>query len=261
MSGSKTNYLEAALINHLLRNNAYTSVATVYLALFTDDPTDAGTGTEVSGGSYIRKSIAFSAASARTITNSADVTFTQASAPWGTVSHYGIMDAESAGNMLFHGDFTASKVIGTGDTAKVLAGEVDIEFSAGGLTTTACTSWLDRVLRNQAYTSPTTVYVSLFTTAPGDDASGTEVTDANNYSRQAETFNDPAGAGATANSGVLTFPTATGSWGTVSHFAIHDSGTHGAGNQLFWAALDSSVAIDTDDVAEWAAGALDVTVD
>jgi hypothetical protein len=163
--------------------------------------------------------------------------------------------------MLAHGDFTASKLIDNGDTAKVLAGELDITFSANGLTTTACNSWLDLMFRNQAYTSPTTVYVCLFTSSPGDDASGTEVTDANNYSRQAETFDDPSGGGVTANSGVLTFPTASGSWGTISHFAIYDNASHGTGNQLFWAAVDSSQAITTDDVAEWAAGALDITVD
>lgn len=263
MAGSMSNYAEAALIDHLLRNSAYTSVATVYLGLFTDDPTDAGTGTEVTGGSYAREAIAFDAAASRTLDNTSDITFTTATANWGTVSHWGVYDHSTggSGNLLAHGDFTAGKAINSGDTAKVLAGELDITFSAGGLTTTACNSWLDRMFRNQAYASPTTVYVCLFTSSPGDDASGTEVTDANNYSRQAETFTDPSGAGATENDGVLTFPTATGTWGDITHFGIYDSSTHGAGNQLFWGALDSSVNITTDDVAEWASGALDVTVD
>ena len=90
MAGSMTNYSEAALIDHLLRNTAYTSVATVYLALFTDDPTDAATGTEVTGGSYARESIAFDAAASRTLDNTSDVTFTTATASWGTVTHWGI---------------------------------------------------------------------------------------------------------------------------------------------------------------------------
>jgi len=62
--GSKTNYLEDAMINAVLRNTSYTSPATVYLGLFTADPTDSGSQTnEVSGGAYARQSAAFDAPS------------------------------------------------------------------------------------------------------------------------------------------------------------------------------------------------------
>jgi len=58
-----SNYLENALINATLRNTTYTSVATVYVSLWTSDPTDAGSGTEVSGGSYARTAVTFGAPS------------------------------------------------------------------------------------------------------------------------------------------------------------------------------------------------------
>jgi hypothetical protein len=70
-----SNYLENALINAVLRNTTYTSPATVYVSLYTSDPTDADSGTEVSGGSYARTAVTFGAPSNGVSTNSADVTF------------------------------------------------------------------------------------------------------------------------------------------------------------------------------------------
>ena len=87
-----SNYLENALINATLRNTTYTSPATVYVALFTSDPTDAGSGTEVSGGSYARTAVTFGAPSNGVTTNSAAVEFPQCTSSWGTVGWIGIMD-------------------------------------------------------------------------------------------------------------------------------------------------------------------------
>ena len=114
-----SNYLENALINATLRATAYTSPAAVYVALFTSDPTDAGSGTEVSGGAYVRKAVTFSAPSNGVTSNSADVTFDQATANWGTVSHLGIFDASTSGNLLYHTPLTSSKTIETGDIFKI----------------------------------------------------------------------------------------------------------------------------------------------
>lgn len=114
-----SNYLENALINATLRATSYTSPAAVYVALFTSDPTDAGSGTEVSGGSYTRKQATFSAPSGGVTSNSSDITFDQATANWGTVSHIGIFDASSSGNLLYHTPLTSSKTIETGDIFKI----------------------------------------------------------------------------------------------------------------------------------------------
>jgi hypothetical protein len=124
-----SNYLENALINATLRNTAYSSPATVYVGLFTADPTDAGTGTEVTGGSYTRKAITFGAPSNGVSTNSVAVEFDQATASWGTVTHFGILDASTSGNLLYHGALTASKVIDDGDVFKFAISAVSVTLA------------------------------------------------------------------------------------------------------------------------------------
>jgi hypothetical protein len=99
-------------------------------------------------------------------------------------------------------------------------------------------------------TRPTTWYVSLHTADPGESGLGAEVS-GGSYARVAVTFNAPS-AGATANSGVVTFPTATASWGTVVSTAIWDSLT--GGNMLKYGALTTSVAIGTGTTYTFAAG-------
>jgi hypothetical protein len=124
-----SDYLENKVLDHFLGTASTSAPATVYLALFTTDPTDAGSGTEVStsGTNYARQSIAFSSASSGTTSNSADVEFSQATGSgFGTVTHFGIFDASTAGNLLFHGSLTASKTIAAGDVFKVASGNLSI---------------------------------------------------------------------------------------------------------------------------------------
>jgi hypothetical protein len=113
-----SNYLENALINATLRNTSYTTPSTVYVGLYTTDPTDANTGTEVTGGSYARKAATFGAPSNGVSTISSAIEFDQATASWGTVAYFGILDASTSGNLLYHGALTASKTIDTGDVFK-----------------------------------------------------------------------------------------------------------------------------------------------
>lgn len=124
-----SNYLENALINATLRNTAYSSPSTVYVGLFTSDPTDAGTGTEVSGGSYARKAMTFGSPSNGASTNSGAVEFDQATGDWGTITHFAIFDALTTGNMLYHGALTASKTIATGDVFKFASASVTVTLA------------------------------------------------------------------------------------------------------------------------------------
>ena len=124
-----SNYLENALINAVLRNTSYTSPTTVYVALFTSDPTDAGSGTEVSGGSYARTSVTFGSPSNGVTTNSADVTFPTATASWGTVGYIGIYDASTSGNLLFHTPLDVSKTIDSGDIFKIPSGNLSVTLA------------------------------------------------------------------------------------------------------------------------------------
>jgi hypothetical protein len=124
-----SNYLENALVNATLRNTTYTSPAAVYAALFTTDPTDAGSGTEVSGGSYTRTAITFGSPSNGVTTNSADVTFPTCTAAWGTVTHMGIYDASTSGNLLYHTPLDASKTVDSGDIFKISSGNLSVTLA------------------------------------------------------------------------------------------------------------------------------------
>ena len=124
-----SNYLENALINATVRATSYTSPSTVYAALFTSDPTDANTGTEVSGGSYARQSITFGSPSNGVSSNTADLTFPTCTLTWGTITHFGIYDALTSGNLLYHAPLTTSKTISTGDNFKIATGNLTLTLA------------------------------------------------------------------------------------------------------------------------------------
>jgi hypothetical protein len=123
-----SDYLENKVLDHFLGTASTTAPTNVYVALFTADPTDADSGTEVttSGTAYARQTATFSAASSGSTSNSADIEFSQATANYGTVTHFGIYDASTAGNLLFHGALTSSKTIETGDVFKIASGNLTI---------------------------------------------------------------------------------------------------------------------------------------
>jgi hypothetical protein len=124
-----SNFLENALINATLRNTTYTSPATVYVSLWTSDPTDAGSGTEVTGGSYARTAVTFGAPSNGVTLNSADVTFPTATASWGTVGWIGINDSTSGVNLLYHSPLDTAKAIDSGDIFKISTGNLSVTLA------------------------------------------------------------------------------------------------------------------------------------
>jgi len=129
MAGSFSNFLELELLDHIGGNGGYTA-PTPYVALYTAAPTDAGGGTEVTGGSYARvnANTLFGVAAAGSMANDGEITFPTASASWGTVVAFAILDAATAGNFLVWGDLTTSKVVGSGDTAKFAVGALVINL-------------------------------------------------------------------------------------------------------------------------------------
>ncbi len=106
----KSDFLENAFLDHVFGVTAYTAPTGVYVALLTADPTDAGDMTaEIAVGGYARTQATFGAAVAGVSTNSADITFPTATADWGTVTHFAVMDASTAGNMLYSGGTRCGK--------------------------------------------------------------------------------------------------------------------------------------------------------
>lgn len=124
---------------------------------------------------------------------------------------------------------------------------------------------LDHIVGESSFTMPT-AYVTLATADPtdaGTGASHNEVPNSNSYARvttSAATWATASG-GATSNSADISFPEASGSWGTVTHFTLCDSGTHGAGNMLVHSVLGASKTIGSGDTPKFAAGDLDITLD
>jgi hypothetical protein len=115
---------------------------------------------------------------------------------------------------------------------------------------------LGHVFGGSAYSAPVTIYVGLFTADPGESGSSNEVS-GNGYLRQSMAFT--VSGSAAANTSAVEFPTATGSWGTVTHTALYDAST--SGNMLAVGQLSASKSIGTNDVFRFNAGDFDITID
>ena len=124
---SFSDYLETKVLDHVFGGTAYTAPGTLYLGLHTSNPGEDDSGTEVStsGTAYARQTVAFTT-SGDTTSNTAAVEYPAATASYGTVSHVGVYDALTAGNLLAYGALTTSKAIATGDVLRIPAGDLDI---------------------------------------------------------------------------------------------------------------------------------------
>lgn len=268
---SLSNYAENKLLDHIF-NTAYTPAATVYLALCTADPTDAATGASMNEvantGSYARTAISFGAASAKAITQSAQVTFPQASGSWGTVTHWAIVDTNTygSGNVLATGALEVSKSVVSGNTPSVPNSEVVVTIT-GNISSVVANKLLDLMFRNTAYSKPNT-YLALLTATGADTQTGSTITEpsGNNYSRLQVNVNggasptwDLASGGALQNTHALTMPTPSGSWGTVVGAAIVSASS--AGDLIIF---DNTNVVDqlvgTNDTVQFAIGAFDVSL-
>ena len=124
---SFSNYLETEILDHVFSGNSYTAPSTLYLSLHTANPDEDGSGTEVStsGTAYARATITFTT-SGNTSSNTSAVEFSTATANFGTVTHVGVWDASTSGNLLCYAALSSSKTIETGDVFRVPAGDLDI---------------------------------------------------------------------------------------------------------------------------------------
>jgi hypothetical protein len=125
----KTFYLDNNFINVALRNTSFTPPTPIYVALFTTAPTAAGGGVEVTGGSYARQTATFVAPTNGQTSNSVDILFPIATANWGTIKAFALMDAGSGGNMLYFGNLSAERTVLTSDQVKFAAGQLGVQES------------------------------------------------------------------------------------------------------------------------------------
>lgn len=252
MALALSDYAENKVIDRFLRNQAHTPAPIVYLALFSTATTDAGGGTEATGGSYVRKAITLSAAAVGVSANTVGISFPNM--PAGLWTHAAIIDAVTGGNFLFHGTLVTSKTSVAGQTLEVAIGELDVGFTSGSNATDYFRNKIiDHLLRNQAFTPPASVYSALYTTTTTRVGGGTEVT-GGSYARQAMAMVAAAG-GITSNSAVVdhVMPAAT-----ATHMAILDAVS--GGNMLLQSALTTTIVAGAGDIARWAIGDYDLAV-
>ena len=133
MTDNLSTYLEDKIWKNLFNGVPYTAPATMYMALYTSDPTDEDVGTEVSGGGYERQTFtpttSTQAGGRATVYNSGNIEFPEASTDWGTITHAGLRDALTGGNLLIHGPIANPKEILKNDTIRLLSEEAS--FSLG----------------------------------------------------------------------------------------------------------------------------------
>lgn len=132
--GSFSNYWELEILDHVFKTGAYTAPTNIYVALCTSTVLDSSTGGslpgECSGGAYARVVCnTWDVASAGATENTGAITFAEATADWGTATHFALCDHSSTGNLLAHGALSAAKVIDSGDTAKFATGDLDVTLS------------------------------------------------------------------------------------------------------------------------------------
>ncbi len=270
--GSITNFLEVELLDHVF-NAAYTPPTNLYLCLCTADPTDAATGGSMNevadSNNYARAEITFGDASARRVTQDADVTFNTASGSWGTVSHWAIATSAThgAGDCLAYGAFSSSKSIVNGNTPSVASGQIYVEFSAGEISDYLANELLDHVFNNAAYSHPST-YIGLTTATVSDDDTGSSITEVTGGSYARELVNENGGSSPTwdlavsgdpsyvDNADQIEFTQATASWGTITSVVICDASS--GGNLLFYDNDLTDQAVDTNDIVQFLAGDLDI---
>jgi hypothetical protein len=256
-----SDYLENKLLDHLLGGGDYSPAGTLYVALYTAAPSDSGGGTEVSGGSYARTAVTnnttnFPSASSGSKSNANAITFPTATGSWGTVTHFGILDASSGGNLLAWGALSGGSIAPTtGDTVSFDAGALVLSL-AGAFGSSVRNGLLDLAFGAVSYSRPSTVYAALFTAPPSASGGGTEVS-GGSYARTGITNNTTnfpsASGGAKSNGTQITFPTATAAWGTITDAALFDSLS--GGNLLLFATLSASRVINSGNTFRFAATA------
>lgn len=235
--GSISDYLENYFANESLKSDQATIGAT-YLALFESDPGDAGGGTETSYSGYSRQGgLSFTTAASRRVTVQFATTFGQNNSGAVTLTHWGIFDAISGGNLLAHGSLSSSFVVATGSIPKIPANEIYVEIQAGHVSDYWVHKLLGQAFNNVAVSRPTT-YLCLVDTTLLDTNTGTFVQahepSGGGYGRlaiAASGWSTPSG-GVVTNNNDITFGPAGVDWGTVAAIAVVDAAS--LGNLLFY---------------------------
>ena len=264
--GSFSNELENKLLDHIF-NGTYSAPDT-YIGLSTAAILDDASGNaEPAGGSYARKQIlpaAWNNAASRAIQNNGAITFPQATASWGTLTHWGIwnhVSDEAEVNLLVHGELPAPQIINSGNVFSVIDEGLTISFNPSGASDYLANTFLDYVFKDEAFATPNaTIHVALLTANPTDAGTGSTITEpGDTYNRILHT--DWTYGGTTdhiENASSIDFDNPAGSWGEITHTCQVDAVSNG--NMLFYGRVGVAQTPDLGSTVSFAASAYDITV-
>ena len=267
--GSISDYLESEFLDHILKVGSFSPAATLYVGLATSDPLDDASGitggtNEAAGGpgtyAYSRQAISWDPASATRATGivqNGDITFSEATGAWGTITHWFICD--HATNVTFgtnvnlyaHGSLNSSKAVVAGNTPSIADGEIAVTVTTGGMSDYLAQVFLDWAFRAQSLSQPTSLHVALADAAISDSTTGSTISEIGmtGYAReQQDNWNAATGTNPTLcdNNGIIDFGTLTGTPETVEAIALLDAATNG--NLLFYDNTPSQAIGDGDSV-------------
>jgi len=281
--GELSNYAENLLLDHAFSCGSNSRVYTYqsdsfYIALLTtnvavDTITGAGLTEVANTGAYARElcnTWSWNSGGGY-IYNSSDITFATATASWGAITGFAICDHASrvSGNVIGYGSLSTSKTVVTNNKPTIAAGQIQISWqttTSAGISSYLGQALLRHLFRSTSYTPPSVVAVALATNASLSAAStGATLTEpGNGYTRidhsNADSWTAPT-TGTTDNNGQISFPTPSGSWGTINYVVVLDSATTGAGNVMFYGALDTPQEPEADDNVQIPSGDLNITLD
>lgn len=230
-----TNHYETTILGTLLARTAQAPAA-LYLALFLSDPGETGaSGTEVAYTGYARQRVTFSAPAAMNngigIQNVGEITFPKTGVSLGSVTHIGVMDSLTGGNMWLYGEFTESVPVQENEAPVIVAGEA--QWWLTGDMSAAYKAKTLNLLRGTSMAGFTPC-LALYNGSP--DAGGAELV-GDNYARAQIVFSEPAeqssGQMRIANASIVQTARAAAGWGTWTYSAIMDAQT--AGQPVFYA--------------------------
>jgi len=251
-------YLENGVLN-TLRGVTFAAPSHCYLALYLNDPGEGGTaGTEVGYAGYKRMELDFSAPADSNggvgIQNAAQITFPTPGAAAGTITHVGVLDSLSGGNMLARGELVEPLVVGKDEPPVFLAG--DVLFYLTGNLSKAWKAKVLNVFRGQSIQS-VAPYFSLWNGSP--ESSGSELS-GDNYQRIPITFGAPAeqpsGQITARNAQAVAFPRPSAAWGLCSWHALYSAET--SGEPVYIKALTEPVELKRGYMPTIAEGAVEV---
>ena len=127
-----SNYLKTKLMDSVFRNIQFATPGIVHVALYSSDPTDADTGTELEVGTspgYARQTVTLTADVDGVSSNDPEVLFAAATGDWAAVSHIGIRDESSAGNLLMHRALASSVSVLDTNNFRIPVGDLEITFA------------------------------------------------------------------------------------------------------------------------------------